>query len=97
MAGGDAAADVAFGLVFIQHRLDLEVEGTVEPGQSFAEVFMYRRLGHAEDFGGGADGGAVLNDVTGQSTGPLLDISLQRHALPIPELLFYPMSKKRET
>ena len=38
---------------------------------------MYRRLGHAEDFGGGADGGAVLNDVTGQSTGPLLDISLQ--------------------
>lgn len=40
MAGGDAAADVAFGLVFIQYRLDLEVEGTVEPGQSFAEVFM---------------------------------------------------------
>lgn len=58
---------------------------------------MYRRLGHAEDFGGGADGGAVLNDVTGQSTGPLLDISLQRYALPIPELLPYPMSKKRET
>lgn len=41
-AGGDAAPDVAFGLVLVQHGLDLGVQRPVQPGQAVLEVLMYR-------------------------------------------------------
>lgn len=80
--GGDAAADVAFGFVLIQHRLDLEVEGLVQGGQAFGQVLMYRRLGYPEFGGGGTYRCLIFHDVKGQSAYPFFNIPFQPATLP---------------
>lgn len=43
LAGGDAAADMPLRLIFLQHALDLEIQGPVKRGQTFAQILMFRR------------------------------------------------------
>ena len=41
-AGGDAAPNVPLGLVDVQHFLDLQVQRTVEQGEPFGYILMFR-------------------------------------------------------
>lgn len=88
-AGGNAAANVALGLVLIQNGLDLEIQRAVIQWKTLAEIFMHRALADAELLSGGPDSGPVLYDVDGQIAGPFLDISLQTDTLPIPSWFIY--------
>lgn len=45
---GQAAADVALGLVGIQDQSGGGGQGGVDLGEAFGDVFMYRRLGYSE-------------------------------------------------
>ena len=87
--GGDAAADVPLGLVFIQDRFYLKEEISVVERQTLAEILVDRALADAESLGRGPDGGSVLYDVLRQLTGPLFNISLQWLTLPIPICFIY--------
>ena len=74
--GGDPAADMALGLVFVEYLLDLPVQPPVDDGQAFAQVLMYGRFADPEPAGGGADSGFVLDDVQGQLLRALLHVTL---------------------
>ena len=39
--GGDPAADMALGLVFVEYLLDLPVQPPVDNGQTLTQIFMY--------------------------------------------------------
>ena len=85
--GGDAAADMALGLIGIQHLFHLGVQRPVEGRQAFADVLVHGGLADPELPGGGTDGCAVFHDVGGQLTGPLLDVSLQWLYTPYPVMV----------
>ena len=74
--GGDAAPDVALGLVELQDLPGLEVESPVIERQPLGDILVDRGLADAELRGGGTDRRLVLDDVLGQRGGPLLDIAL---------------------
>ena len=59
-SGCHAAADMALGLVFIQHRFGLMVKRGVYALQTLGQVLMYCGFADAEFFRGGADGGSVF-------------------------------------
>ena len=73
---------MTFRLVFLQHPLDLEVQGPVEGGQTFAEVLVYGGFADAELPGGGTHRGTVLYDVKRQPAGAFLDVPFQTATLP---------------
>ncbi len=81
-AGGQAAPDVALGLVLVQDGLCLEVERAVAQRQTLRQVLVYRGFAQAEMLGGGADGGPVLYDVKGQVFGPGFQIVFDSTPLP---------------
>ena len=80
------------GLVYIQHLFDLEIQRTVEQGQPFGDVLMYRRLADAEFLRGGPDCGPVFYNVKSQALRPLLHVSLQNILTPC-LLLVHPMRR----
>ena len=80
--GRKPAADVPLRLVLLQNPLGLFIQRTVESGQTFRQVFVYRRFADAELPGGAAHRGSVLYNVKRQLTGALLDVPLQTATLP---------------
>lgn len=77
-ARGDAAPDVAFGLIFVQNLLDLEVEGAVKDGQTLPDVLVYGGFADTEFPGCTPDCCLILYDVQSQLAGSLLNISFQK-------------------
>ena len=75
--GGNATADVPLRLVFFQDLLDLKIQCPVVKGQTFLDILMYRGLTDTEFLCRVSHGGAVFDNVGGQFTGALLDISFQ--------------------
>ena len=76
-AGGDAAADMPLCLVFLQNLFHLKMQRPVIKGQTLLNILMYGGFGNAEFLGRVAHGGAVFDDVGGQLTGALLDVTFQ--------------------
>ena len=76
-AGGDAAADVPFCFVFLQNFFDMQIQASVVEGESLLDVLMNGTFADAKFLCRVPNGGAVLNDVSGQFTGALFDISFQ--------------------
>ena len=81
VAGGHAAANVAFGLVLLQKGFDLVIQNAIAEGKAFGKVFMYGTFADSEFLRRNPDGGAVLNHVNSQTAGPFLDILLQAATL----------------
>ena len=77
-----ASAEVALGFVFIEDAFYLKVQRTVLLFQLFGYVLMYRGFADAELPGRTPDCCLILNDVQGQLTGPLLNVSFQRQHAP---------------
>lgn len=73
------APNMPLRLVILHYLLDLEVKWAVAALQTFGQVFVYGTLTYAEFFCGGADGGAVFDDVHRQITGAFLDVGSQIH------------------
>ena len=74
---GDAAADVSLRLVFFEDLFDLKIQGSVVKGQALLNILMYRALADSEFLCGFAHGGAFFDDVGGQFTGALFNVSFQ--------------------
>ena len=81
-AGGHAAADMALGLVHLQHGLDLKIQRAVEFRQPLAQILVDSAFADAELFGGGADSGPVFYDVLSKRDGTLLDVPFQSNNTP---------------
>lgn len=73
---------MTLGLIFVQHRLHLEVEGTVEGAQTVLDVLMDGGFADAEALGGSPYRRLVLDDVKGQPAGPLLDVPFHTRNTP---------------
>ena len=70
--GSHAAANMAFGLVFLQNGFDLLIKLMVCQPKPIGNILMYGRLGNAEALSGLAYGGIVFHDVSGQLGTPFL-------------------------
>lgn len=62
----------------------------------FCHIYMYRTLTDCEAARGLAHGGAVFDNIGGQLTGPLLDISLQDPTLSLSRYATYICEPRRE-
>ena len=76
-SGGDPAADMPLGLIFIQNHFYLPVKARVNPGQPILEILMYGALRDAEGFGGAPDRGLVFDDIQRQVLSPLFNRPFQ--------------------
>lgn len=65
LSGGNAAANVSLGLIFIQNQLNLSVESRIDSGKSILEILMYGAFGNTERFCSAPDCGFVLNHIEG--------------------------------
>ena len=63
--------------VFLKDLRNLEIQCSVIKGQPLPDILMYRGLTDPELLGRFAHGGAVFDNVCGQFTGALLNISFQ--------------------
>lgn len=81
-AGGDAAPNVAFGFVFLQYLLDLQVQRAIKGRQTILNVLVNGGFADAELPGRAPDCCLIFNDVQGQLAGPLLNIPFQRQHAP---------------
>ena len=77
-----AAADVALGLVEIQHLPNLGIQGGIDRSQSFGEILVYGAFGDPELLCRCTDGSLVLNNVHRQIAGAFLDICMHIHHSP---------------
>ena len=68
------AADVAFGQIFLQHALYLEIECAIYLLQPLGHILVHGGLAYAEVSGGSADGGAVTGYVFPLFNDALYDI-----------------------
>lgn len=85
----NASTDVPLRFVFVKHFFDLQIKRAVEKRQAVLQIFMYRRLTHAELACGGTHRRAVFYDVNGEITRPLLNIAFDFATLPISVLVEY--------
>ena len=81
--GGDAAADVALGLVLIQHLLDLQVQRPVKQRQPLGDILVDGGFADSEFLCRCPDRGPVFYDVQRQALGPLFHVAFQNHNTPI--------------
>lgn len=71
--GGFAAAQVAHGLVVAQNQRSVRVKVGVDVLQTLLHILVYGGFGNAELFGRSPYGRPVLDDVSCQFAGTLLD------------------------
>ena len=76
---GDAAADMALGLVLFKHGFDTEVQIPIHALQTLCDIFMYGAFADGKFLGCAAHRCVVFNHVFCQLAGSLLDICSQKH------------------